>query len=51
MDDPKKKGVPANDDVDVIFVRRFFHRRAKKYIYAPPGKAFRLEIRKKSSNS
>lgn len=32
----------------VIFVKSFRHAKTKKLIIAPPGKAFRLLIRKKS---
>ena len=35
------------DGEEVIYRKCFWHKRAKKMIYAPPGKAFRIVIRKK----
>ncbi len=36
-----------SDGEEVIYRKCFWHKRANKMIYAPPGKAFRIVIRKK----
>ena len=35
---------PPDDGVKVVYCTRFWHKRAGRYIYAPPGRAFRFEI-------
>lgn len=32
----------------VVYCKSFYHKRARKRIYAPPGKAFRFVIRRKA---
>lgn len=51
METPTGTPLPANDDVEIVFCRRFFHRGLKRYIYAKPGKSFRFEIKKKKPKS